>query len=219
MKRLGFVLLLSLVCAAFAVQAVEQTSFSAAGVIESQSGGFKFPDGTIQSSAMPLTLLEQQTLFVHDDDYDRIGEVFGDPSHFLTSDGYLIRVDVSTGRLTSSALTVIYYVADNCEGQAYLSGTTSGGPGLTGGYIVEVTGNLHSPPPPTFARIEWYPNPQQYDLDVLSRGKPGACEPVDDFVSNVVPATLIDPGIYNIKEIGESEWGYKLPLYMVREVP
>jgi hypothetical protein len=51
MKRLGFVLLLSLVCAAYAVQAFGQKAFSAAGEIESTSGGFKFPDGSVQTTA------------------------------------------------------------------------------------------------------------------------------------------------------------------------
>jgi parallel beta-helix repeat protein len=51
MKRLGFVLLLSLVCATYAIQAIGQTAFSAAGVIESSTGGFKFPDGSVQTSA------------------------------------------------------------------------------------------------------------------------------------------------------------------------
>jgi hypothetical protein len=53
MKRLGFVLLLSLVCAAYGIQAFGQMSFSAAGIIESQSGGIKFPDGTVQTAAAP----------------------------------------------------------------------------------------------------------------------------------------------------------------------
>jgi len=38
---------------AFAIQAVEQTAFSGTGIIESTVGGFKFPDGSVQVSAIP----------------------------------------------------------------------------------------------------------------------------------------------------------------------
>ena len=52
MKRIYFALILTLVFATFAAQAVEQTAFKGAGVIESTSGGFKFPDGSVQLSAI-----------------------------------------------------------------------------------------------------------------------------------------------------------------------
>ena len=51
MKRIYFSLILTLVFAAFAAQAVEQTAFKGTGVIESTTGGFKFPDGSVQLSA------------------------------------------------------------------------------------------------------------------------------------------------------------------------
>jgi hypothetical protein len=38
-------------CALYAVCAVAQTAISADGVVESTSGGFKFPDGTVQATA------------------------------------------------------------------------------------------------------------------------------------------------------------------------
>jgi hypothetical protein len=40
-----------LACIASAAQAVAQTAISADGVVESTSGGFKFPDGSIQTAA------------------------------------------------------------------------------------------------------------------------------------------------------------------------
>ena len=43
--------ILTLTLTAFAIQAVAQNAFSGAGTIESTSGGFKFPDGTVQLSA------------------------------------------------------------------------------------------------------------------------------------------------------------------------
>ena len=51
MKQRTFTAILILIFASFAIQAVQPTIFSAAGVIESTIGGFKFPDGTVQESA------------------------------------------------------------------------------------------------------------------------------------------------------------------------
>lgn len=51
MKRTIITVILTLAFTAFAIQAVEQTAFSGAGIIESKSGGFKFPDGSVQLSA------------------------------------------------------------------------------------------------------------------------------------------------------------------------
>jgi len=50
MKRLIITVILTFALTAFAVHAV-QTAFSGAGVIESTTGGFKFPDGSVQTSA------------------------------------------------------------------------------------------------------------------------------------------------------------------------
>jgi hypothetical protein len=50
-RKLNFVAIVILACAAYANQAMGQTSISTAGMIESTSGGIKFPDGTVQSSA------------------------------------------------------------------------------------------------------------------------------------------------------------------------
>jgi hypothetical protein len=42
---------LTLAFTAFAIHALGQTAFSGAGIIESTTGGFKFPDGSVQLSA------------------------------------------------------------------------------------------------------------------------------------------------------------------------
>jgi hypothetical protein len=52
MKRTIITIILTLAFTAFAIQAVEQKAFSGAGVIESTTGGFKFPDGSVQLSAI-----------------------------------------------------------------------------------------------------------------------------------------------------------------------
>lgn len=52
MKRIIITAILTLVFTAYAIHAVEQIAFSGAGVIESSTGGFKFPDGSIQTSAV-----------------------------------------------------------------------------------------------------------------------------------------------------------------------
>jgi hypothetical protein len=52
MKQTIITAILTLVFTASAIHAVEQTAFSGAGVIESSTGGFKFPDGSIQTSAV-----------------------------------------------------------------------------------------------------------------------------------------------------------------------
>ena len=49
MKRLCLVAVGVLACAGWTVQAVAQSVISADGVIESTSGGFKFPDGSVQT--------------------------------------------------------------------------------------------------------------------------------------------------------------------------
>jgi hypothetical protein len=51
MKRLTFAVIVILAFATYAIQTVGQTSISTGGVIESKSGGFKFPDGSVQDSA------------------------------------------------------------------------------------------------------------------------------------------------------------------------
>jgi len=58
MKRISFGVFVTLALSAFAIYAEEQTAFSGAGVIESTTGGFKFPDGTQQTSASTDTLAE-----------------------------------------------------------------------------------------------------------------------------------------------------------------
>lgn len=62
MKRIIITAILTFTFTALAVHAVTQTAFSGAGVIESTTGGFKFPDGSVQLSAaiQPLT----QTNFI-----------------------------------------------------------------------------------------------------------------------------------------------------------
>jgi hypothetical protein len=52
MKRLIFAVIIILAFATYATQSVGQTAFSAAGVIESSTGGFKYPDGSVQLSAI-----------------------------------------------------------------------------------------------------------------------------------------------------------------------
>ena len=53
MKRIIIAVILLLAFTTIIAQAVEQTAFSGAGVIESTTGGFKFPDGTLQTAASP----------------------------------------------------------------------------------------------------------------------------------------------------------------------
>lgn len=54
MKRTIITVILTLAFTAFAIQAVEQTALSGAGIIQSTTGGFKFPDGSVQLSAANL---------------------------------------------------------------------------------------------------------------------------------------------------------------------
>jgi hypothetical protein len=51
MKRTIITIILTLAFTAFAIHAVEQKAFSGAGVIESTTGGFMFPDGSVQLTA------------------------------------------------------------------------------------------------------------------------------------------------------------------------
>ena len=51
MKRAFFLVAVASLCAGWAVQAVAQTAISADGVVESTSGGIKFPDGTLQATS------------------------------------------------------------------------------------------------------------------------------------------------------------------------
>jgi hypothetical protein len=53
MKRIIILVIMSLAFMTTTAQAVEQTAFSGAGVIESTVGGFKFPNKTVQSTASP----------------------------------------------------------------------------------------------------------------------------------------------------------------------
>ena len=52
MRQTFFAVVVTFACAIYAIQAVGQSTISAGGVIESTSGGFKFPDGTVQLSAI-----------------------------------------------------------------------------------------------------------------------------------------------------------------------
>lgn len=52
MKRTVITVILTLAFTAFAIHAVEQTAFKGAGVIESTAGGFMFPDGSVQATAV-----------------------------------------------------------------------------------------------------------------------------------------------------------------------
>jgi len=51
MKQISFAQIVVLALVSFATQAVAQTSISADGMIESTTGGFKFPDGSVQLTA------------------------------------------------------------------------------------------------------------------------------------------------------------------------
>lgn len=51
MKSILITAILTFTFTAFAIHAVESTVFSAAGIIESTTGGVKFPDGSVQASA------------------------------------------------------------------------------------------------------------------------------------------------------------------------
>jgi hypothetical protein len=51
MKRIIFTIILTLVFTALPIHAVSETAFTGAGVIESTTGGFKFPDGSVQTTA------------------------------------------------------------------------------------------------------------------------------------------------------------------------
>lgn len=49
MKRLCSILFLFLIFIVYATQGSAQTAISTESVIEAKSGGFKFPDGSVQS--------------------------------------------------------------------------------------------------------------------------------------------------------------------------
>ncbi len=68
MKNIVSGIILGLVCAGWTIQSVAQSAISAAGVVESTSGGFKFPDGTVQTTSAaagsaPVPDTGQQTCF------------------------------------------------------------------------------------------------------------------------------------------------------------
>jgi len=58
MKKLSVVAIVILACSTYVIQAGAQTAISTEGVIESKSGGFKYPNGTIQISAAKDSLGE-----------------------------------------------------------------------------------------------------------------------------------------------------------------
>lgn len=68
MKRIFIAVILSLVFTAFAVHATQQTAFKGEGLIESTTGGFKFPDGTIQTKAISTIC------GIADQDVDGVGD-------------------------------------------------------------------------------------------------------------------------------------------------
>ena len=161
----------------------------------------------------------QQTLFVHDADGARLGEAIEGLAStsilVLTNDGYIMRIDVNSGKFYNFGLSGFRYISNNCSGQAYVSGNTTAAPGVVGGQIVSVENAALTP---TFARIEWFPT--HHSIYALSSGKPGACNPLDSFLSHVVAATPVEPATYNIKQIGAAdEWGFKKPFSMLREKP
>ena len=51
MRLVVFLTIAFLACVALAGQAVAQTAISADGIVESEAGGFRFPDGTLQGTA------------------------------------------------------------------------------------------------------------------------------------------------------------------------
>jgi hypothetical protein len=51
MKRIIITVISTFVFTAFAIHAVEKMAFSGAGIVESTTGGFKFPDSTVQTTA------------------------------------------------------------------------------------------------------------------------------------------------------------------------
>ncbi len=55
MKKIVISVIITLAFSVFAIQAVEQSLFSSGGIIESTNGGYRFPDGTMQTSAATPT--------------------------------------------------------------------------------------------------------------------------------------------------------------------
>lgn len=68
MSRLIFAVIVILTFATYAIQAIGQTSISTEGVIESKSGGFKFPDGSIQETAFTIPI--QSSAYLTPDAFD-----------------------------------------------------------------------------------------------------------------------------------------------------
>jgi hypothetical protein len=68
MSRLIIAVIVILTFATYAIQAIGQTSISTEGVIESKSGGFKFPDGSIQETAFTIPI--QSSAYLTPDLFD-----------------------------------------------------------------------------------------------------------------------------------------------------
>jgi hypothetical protein len=74
MKRLIFAVIIVVAFATYAIQTVGQTSISTSGVIESKSGGFKYPDSSVQLTAVTASP-------------GAVGFVDGPHSRFVSSKG------------------------------------------------------------------------------------------------------------------------------------
>jgi hypothetical protein len=187
MKRTINTLILTFALTIFAVQTNAQTAISTEGMIESKSGGFKFPDGTEQNTATPGDLAERvaqlealvaaasfsQSLVLYDADGDRIGtvinfddatDVIGIPMHFpsryvtvFTPDGYLLPLDMVTG-LPVHPESSILYVGSECLGQPYTEQIVSSDPLRTDRDFTLMGGFLLiSQFNPVVAKLEWGP--------------------------------------------------------------
>jgi hypothetical protein len=137
MKRTIITVILTLVFSAFAIQAVEQTAFSGAGIIHSTIGGFKFPDGSVQTEATPdnlatrLAALEARSNRFVFLDSDTPPKPVGNLVSIINAAKALVRLPVGekeaifevseSGIEYDMAEKDFIYTSSDCTGQKYAS--------------------------------------------------------------------------------------------------
>ncbi len=130
----------------------------------------------------------------------------------LTPDGYLMRVEAEDGELAGGdELVGFRFESNDCTGQAYID---SAAPWLQakGGHVVRVYKNAAEP---RFGRVEWFPVVKE--ITALSSGITGAtCNPLNVQMT-AIPATIIEPAEYKVKDLGGGVWGVKPPREMRHE--
>ena len=90
MKRIVFAVILASALTAFAIQATGQTAIKGAGVIESTTGGFKFPDGSVQTTAAVSDCIAIEYI----------------PYEVIEAGVYCFTDNLTTSMITGNAITV-----------------------------------------------------------------------------------------------------------------